>query len=233
MKAMILAAGEGRRMRPLTENVPKPLLEVAGRPLIEHHLLRLSAAGYQEVVVNVSYFGDQLRAFLGNGDRWGLKIQISAELAPLETAGGIIQALPLLGKEPFLLVNSDIYTDYPFEKLRNTRLPVRGAHLVMVPNPPHHPKGDFLLEGNRCIGSDNESSGKIELSTLRHVTYAGIARFDPIFFSRVRPGRRPLRPLLDRAIIEELVSGELFEGMWVDVGTPERLEACNHLFPKG
>ena len=141
MKAMILAAGEGRRMRPLSDVKPKPLLEVAGRPLIEHHIARLSAAGFSEIVVNVSHLGHQLVDFLGDGSQWRVAISISAERTPLETAGGVIRALPRLGDAPFLLVNGDVFTDYPFAQLRETAPAKRGAHIVLVPNPAHRPEG--------------------------------------------------------------------------------------------
>ena len=149
MKAMILAAGEGRRMRPLTDVMPKPLLMVAGKPLIEHHIARLGAAGFTEIVVNVSYLGQQLVDFLGDGSQWQVAISISSEQTPLETAGGIIQALPHLGDAPFLLVNGDVFTDYPFAQLRETAPAKRGAHIVLVPNPAHRPEGDFLLSDRR------------------------------------------------------------------------------------
>ena len=151
MKAMILAAGEGRRLRPLTDLKPKPLLEVAGRPLIEHHIARLSAAGFNEIVVNVSHLGQQLVNFLGDGSQWRVAISISAEQTPLETAGGIIQALPRLGDAPFLLVNGDVFTDSPFAELRETAPFARRGHIVLVQNPENRPLGDLALPGG-CVG---------------------------------------------------------------------------------
>ena len=228
MKVMILAAGEGRRMRPLTDAKPKPLLEVAGRPLIEHHIARLSAAGFSEIVVNVSYLGQQLVDFLGNGSQWRVAISISEEQAPLETAGGIIQALPRLGDAPFLLVNSDVFTDYPFAKLRETAPFERGAHVVLVPNPEHHPLGDFALQGDRVV---QLPSIETVVGDPMVVTYSGIGVYTPEFFADSAPGRQSLKPLLDEAIARESLSGELHEGMWEDVGTPQRLTTLNQKFP--
>ncbi len=263
MKAMILAAGEGRRMQPLTDVTPKPLLEVAGKPLIEHHIARLSAAGFAEIVVNVSHLGQQLVDFLGDGSQWQISISISAEQTPLETAGGIIQALPHLGDAPFLLVNGDVFTDYPFAQLRETAPAERGAHIVLVPNPAHRPKGDFLLSDRRVedltvaaessdatqdLAPEQTSVPEANLSVERHrvsalaqsstssinggiATYSGIGVYDPGLFADCAPGRHPLKPLLDEAIARASLSGELYQGLWEDVGTPERLVALNRRFP--
>ena len=228
MKAMILAAGEGRRMRPLTDLTPKPLLEVAGKPLIEHHIARLSAAGFSEVVVNVSHLGQQLVDFLGDGSQWRITISISAEQTPLETAGGIIQALPRLGDAPFLLVNGDVFSDYPFAQLRETAPAERGAHIVLVPNPTHHPLGDFTLQDG-CVG--HRSSSQAATGDFMMATYSGIGVYHPALFAECAPGRRPLKPLLDEAIARASLSGELYQGVWEDVGTPERLTALNRRFP--
>ena len=228
MKAMILAAGEGRRMRPLTDVKPKALLEVAGRPLIEHHIARLSAAGFSEIVVNVSHLGQQLVNFLGDGSQWRVAISISAEQTPLETAGGIIQALPRLGDEPFLLVNGDVFTDYPFAELRETAPFQRGAHIVLVQNPEHHPLGDFALQDDR-VGQ--VTSIETVVGDPMMVTYSGIGVYSPALFTDSKPGRQPLKPLLDEAIARASLSGELYEGMWEDVGTPQRLTALNQKFP--
>ena len=228
MKAMILAAGEGRRMRPLTDVTPKPLLEVAGKPLIEHHIARLSAAGFTQIVVNVSHHGQQLVDFLGDGSQWQVAISISVEQTPLETAGGIIQALPHLGNAPFLLVNGDVFTDYPFIRLLETAPAERGAHIVLVPNPAHHLLGDFALQDGR-VGhrpSTRPASGDPNMAT-----YSGIGVYDPGLFADCAPGRRPLKPLLDDAIARASLSGELYQGVWEDVGTPERLTALNRRFP--
>ena len=228
MKAMILAAGEGRRMRPLTDIKPKPLLEVAGRPLIEHHISKLSAAGFREIVVNVSHLGQQLVDFLGDGSQWRVDIAISVEQTPLETAGGIIQALPRLGDDPFLLVNGDVFTDYPLAKLRETAPFELGAHIVLVPNPKHHPLGDFALQDDRVGQLLSIETGEVDPMV---VTYGGIGVYDPALFADSAPGRQPLKPLLDEAISRASLSGELYEGMWEDVGTPQRLTALNQKFP--
>ena len=228
MKAMILAAGEGRRMRPLTSVTPKPLLEVAGKPLIEHHIVRLGAAGFTEIVVNVSHLGHQLVDFLGDGSQWQVGISISSEQTPLGTAGGIIQALPLLGDAPFLLVNGDVFTDYPFAQLRETAPTERGAHIVLVPNPEHHPLGDFTLQDAR-IG--HLPSTQPPVGEPIAATYSGIGVYDPGVLAGCAPGRLSLKPLLDQAIARGSLSGELYQGVWEDVGTPERLLALNHRFP--
>ena len=228
MKAMILAAGEGRRMRPLTEATPKPLLKVAGKPLIEHHIERLSAAGFDEIVVNVSHLGQQLIDFLGDGSRWRVVISISAEQKALETAGGIVQALPRLGDAPFLLVNGDVYTDYPFAHLNDTAPVEKGAHLVLVPNPDHHPMGDFVLQDSSVVGLPSADPA---LEGVATATYSGIGVYDPALFRDCVPGKRPLKPLLDGAIAESRLSGERYGGLWKDVGTPERLSDLNRRFP--
>ena len=228
MKAMILAAGEGRRMRPLTDVKPKPLLEVAGRPLIEHHIARLSAAGFSEIVVNVSHLGQQLVDFLGDGSHWRVAITISVEQTPLDTAGGIIQALARLGDAPFLLVNGDVFTDYPLAKLRETVPFDRGAHIVLVPNPKHHPLGDFALQDD-LVGQ--LSSIETAVGDPMVVTYSGIGVYDPALFADSAPGRQPLKPLLEDAIARASLSGELYDGTWEDVGTPQRLAALNQKFP--
>ena len=236
MKAMILAAGEGRRMRPLTNTTPKPLLRVSGRPLIEHHIVRLRDAGFSEIVVNVSYFGQQLVDFLGAGDQWSVAISVSMEASPLETAGGVIQALPLLGDEPFALVNGDIFTDYPFADLCDISPAADGAHIVLVPNPAHHVKGDFALNGRRVeapnlVGRPYQKRPKRETTISPTATYSGIGVYDPALFTTCAPGKRPLKPLLDGAIAGGTLSGELYQGMWEDVGTPERLAQLNRRFP--
>ena len=228
MKAMILAAGEGRRMRPLTDVTPKPLLEVAGKPLIEHHIARLATAGFTEIVVNVSHLGQQLVDFLGDGSQWQVAISISSEEAPLETAGGIIQALPHLGDAPFLLVNGDVFTDYPFTQLREMAPSERGAHIVLVPNPAHHPLGDFALQEDRVA---HPPSSESEVDDPMIGTYSGIGVYDPAMFHDCVPGKRPLKPLLDSAITGGALTGELYQGVWEDVGTSERLTALNQRFP--
>jgi len=227
MKAMILAAGEGRRMQQLTLTTPKPLLCVHGIPLIEHHIRRLVAAGITQIVINTAYLGAKIHAALGTGAHLGAKICYSHEGATgLETAGGIRRALPLLGHDPFILVNADIYTDYPFERLISTSS--APAHLVMVSNPPQHPKGDFRLEGDHEHGLiSNLSEPARSQHTPSTLTYAGIARFHPQLFHDIPPGKHPLAPLLRQAADLGQISGEHYQGEWHDIGTPERLTALN------
>ena len=213
MKAFILAAGRGERMRPLTDHTPKPLLMAGGKPLIVWHLERLAAAGFREVVINHAHLGEQIEAALGDGSRWGLSIRYSPEPpGALETAGGIAAALPLLGDKDFLVVNGDIYCDWDFSKA--SQLTGRPAHLVMVANPAHHLGGDFALNGERVVLAHAGQT----------LTYAGIAVFSPTFFAAVRRGAvMKLRPLLDAAIAAGTLTGERHAGRWVDVGTPQRL----------
>ncbi len=218
MRAMILAAGRGERMRPLTDRTPKPLLKVAGKALIEYHLERLAAAGISEVIINHAYLGRQIEQFLGSGQRYGLNITYSPETQGLETGGGVYNALPLLGAPPFLVVNADVWTDFPFESI--TRQPYRTedlAHLVLVTNPEHNSEGDFALSAEgRVI---DVGPGKL--------TFSGIACYRAEFFSRCTPGVFPLAPLLRQAIVDGRVSGECYTGRWVDVGTPARLSALD------
>jgi len=212
MKAMILAAGRGERMRPLTEHTPKPLLPAAGRPLIEHTILALAEAGFRDLVVNVAHLGERIERHLGNGEALGVRIAYSREDEPLETGGGIFQALPLLGPEPFLLVNGDIAAEYPFARLRGMASDL--VHLVLVPNPPHHARGDFQLREGRVLEADTDC-----------LTYSGIGVYRPELFAECHAGRFPLGPLLRRAMSAGRASGELFEGFWMDIGTVERLRA--------
>jgi len=215
MKAFVLAAGRGERMRPLTDHTPKPLLDVRGRPLIDWHLEKLAAAGVREVVVNLGWLGARIREHLGHGERCGLAVRYSDEGWPaLETGGGIHHALPLLGDAPFLLVNGDVFTDLDFAPLLARRLSAGDeAHLVLVPNPPQHPDGDFGLLDDRVV----EGGSKL--------TYSGIALLRPRLFSRCEAGAFPLAPLLRAAIAQGRVTGERHGGRWSDVGTPERLAA--------
>jgi len=217
MKAMILAAGKGERMRPLTLTRPKPLIEVNGRPLIEHHIQALAAAGITDLVINHAWLGDQLEAVLGDGSRLGVSIRFSAEGEPLETGGGIFRALPLLGSEPFMLINGDIRTDVDFAALA---LPAGClAHLVLVDNPVHHPSGDFGLV-----------DGRITLEALEKLTYSGIAVLHPQLFSDCTVGAFKLVDVLRPAIVAGQVSGQRLAGRWVDVGTLERLAEAEQLF---
>jgi MurNAc alpha-1-phosphate uridylyltransferase len=215
MKAMILAAGRGERLRPLTDRVPKPLLEAGGKPLIGWHLERLAAAGCREVVVNVSHLGERIVERLGDGAAWRLRIAFSREAQPLETAGGMALARGLLGADPFLVVNGDVYCEVDLARLRRVSLGERLAHLVLVPNPQHHPQGDFTLD-----------AGRIGNAAAPRYTYAGIAVIAPALFAGVEAGAKAqLAPLLRTAAERRLVGGELFEGTWLDVGTLERLSA--------
>ncbi|QQE89264.1 N-acetylmuramate alpha-1-phosphate uridylyltransferase MurU [Azotobacter chroococcum] len=217
MKAMILAAGKGERLRPLTLHTPKPLVRAGGVPLIEYHVRALAAAGFRELVINHAWLGAQIEAYLGDGARFGVSIAYSAEGEPLETGGGIHRALPLLGEAPFLLVNGDIWTDYAFAGLRR---PLAGlAHLVLVDNPAHHPEGDFRLEDGRACARGEQAG----------LTYSGIAVLDPALFAGCRPGAFKLAPLLLAAMAEGQVGGEHFRGRWVDVGTHERLAEVERL----
>jgi MurNAc alpha-1-phosphate uridylyltransferase len=212
MKAMILAAGRGERMRPLTDHLPKPLLGAGGKRLIEHHLLNLKHAGIHEIVVNLAWLGQQIRDYLGDGKKYGVQIRYSDEGEnALETAGGIIHALPLLGKDPFLIVNGDIWTDYPFNKLSIGKDAL--ARLVMIDNPPHHPQGDFALQNDH-----------LQLKGNPMLTYSGIGLFRPELFKPYAPGKRGLREVLDTAIMQNKIEGEHYRGRWSDIGTPERLE---------
>lgn len=213
MKAMILAAGRGERMRPLTDHTPKPLLMAGGKPLIAWHLERLAAAGFREIVINHAHLGALIEQALGDGSQWGVTIQYSpGPPGALETAGGIASALPLLGDLPFLVVNGDVYCDIDFGHFLGST--ATDAHLVMVANPAHHSGGDFSLDGNRVIYANDQQT----------LTYAGIGIFSPSFFAGVKSGTvMKLRPLLDDAIRLGTLTGERFTGCWVDVGTPQRL----------
>ena len=223
MKAMILAAGEGQRMRPLTLTTPKPLLCVHGTPLIVHHIQRLVAAGITDIIINTAYLGAQIHAALGDGRSFGASIRYSHEGATgLETAGGIRRALPLLGRNPFILVNADIYTDYDYRQLKTpSQTP---AHLVLVNNPPQHPKGDFHLEYGLVRNLHATTHSHHPAPTL---TYSGIARLHPQLFHDIPPGKHPLAPILRHAADLGQISGEHYQGAWHDIGTPERLEALN------
>jgi N-acetyl-alpha-D-muramate 1-phosphate uridylyltransferase len=222
MKAMILAAGRGERMRPLTDTCPKPLLTVADRPLIVWHLQALAQAGFHEVVINHAWLGSMIEASLGDGSRWGLAIQYSPEPQALETAGGIAKALPLLGDAPFLVVNGDTFCRWDFAKARERAESLQAQFLdawcVMVPNPPHHPEGDFELDAMRLRNPGADRQGAPRL------TYSGIGLYHPRFFEGIVPGTRAALGLrLRQAIDRGKVGAERFDGCWVDVGTPARL----------
>jgi MurNAc alpha-1-phosphate uridylyltransferase len=221
---MILAAGRGERMRPLTDTVPKPLLRVHGKPLIERHVERLAEAGISHLVINLAWLGGLIRDHLGDGDRYGVSITYSDESPrALETAGGIFRALPWLGPDAFLVVNGDVLTDYPFGDLHLDDSLL--AHLVLVPNPPQHSQGDFGLAGGMVLaGAAGEAIGA---GAAGRLTFSGIALYRPEFFAGCVDGTFPLKPLLLRAIEAGRCGGELYTGLWQDVGTPERLAALN------
>jgi N-acetyl-alpha-D-muramate 1-phosphate uridylyltransferase len=216
MRAMILAAGRGERMRPLTDKVPKPLLQAAGKPLILHLIEGLAAAGFRHLVINHAHLGEQIEERLGDGSRWGVEIRYSPEGRALETGGGIFRALPLLGSGPFLVVNGDIWTDLDFACLRLAE--GRLAHLVLVDNPAHHPLGDFALQGTDVLAEGEP-----------RYTFAGVGLYHPDLFRGCTPGAFPMAPLLRSAMAERRVSGEHFSGRWVDIGTPERLQALDQM----
>lgn len=211
MKAMILAAGRGERMRPLTDSTPKPLLKVAGKALIEYHILALAKAGIKELVINTAWLSEQIKTTLGDGSQYAVRIQYSDEGAQaLETAGGIIKALPLLGNEPFVVVNGDIWCDYDFMSL--PAQPDGLAHLIMVDNPLHHPLGDFSLQANGYLSAEGENK----------LTFSGIGLYHPRLFENLEATVQPLAPLLRDAMQQEKVTGEYYQGEWLDIGTPER-----------
>ncbi len=218
MKCMLLAAGLGERLRPITDKIPKPLVEIAGKPLIEYHLENLKSAGFKEVVVNLSHLGEMIQKHLGDGSQFDLEIEYSQEgVEPLETAGGIIHALPLLGNTPFLVLNADIWCDHSlsFANLSLDKL----AHIVLVDNPAHNPNGDFAYE-----------FGKVYNTGENFLTFSGIGIYHPKFFKEFTKGKRALAPILRNAIDQELVSAEYFTGKWFDIGTHGRLaEAENYV----
>lgn len=219
MKVMILAAGRGQRMGSLTEHCPKPLLEISGRSLIEHQLLALKQQGFSEFVINLAYLGGKIKQALGSGERWGVTIEYSdeGELA-LETGGGIYKALPLLGQEHFLLVNADVWTDFPYASLRDQT--AKKIHLVLVDNPKHNHAGDFQLHESRVLNEGGEC-----------LTYSGVGVFHPSVFAAETAGVFPLAPLIRRQITADQVSGQRHQGVWVDVGTPERLASLGSTLP--
>lgn len=209
---MILAAGRGQRLSPLTDNCPKPLIKVRGKALIEYHLEALRAIGIKQVVINISYLKDHLQKALGNGKKWDLQIDYSIEDPVLETGGGILKALPLLGTDPFIVMSSDIWTDFPLEQLKNKiMIEDHLAHLILVNNPEHNQAGDFGLKGNRAVNT-------------KEYTYGNMGLYKPELFKNCTPGVFPLAPLLRSAISKGLVTGEHYPGIWSDIGTVERLK---------
>jgi N-acetyl-alpha-D-muramate 1-phosphate uridylyltransferase len=216
MFAMILAAGRGERMRPLTDKKPKPLLEIADKPLIIYQIEALVSAGIENIVINTGHLGEQIHDRLGTGESFGVQIHYSDEGdEPLETAGGITKVLPMLGDAPFIVTNADIYTEFDYRSL--PRQLDSDAHLVLVNNPPHNPQGDFAFENGRILGDG-----------LQKLTYSGIGLYHPRFFKNCNHGRYPLAPLLLQSAQANNLSGQLFNGYWSDVGTPERLEEINN-----
>jgi len=221
MKAMILAAGRGERMRPLTDTTPKPLLMAGDKRLIEYHLYHLAAAGFRDIVINVSWLGQQIIDTIGGGEKYDLNIVYSNEGdEALETGGGIFRALKLLGEQPFLVINGDIWTDYPLEKLYSFDLRDK-AHMVMVDNPPHHLQGDFSIHNGRLIEARDNP-----------LTYSGIGIYSRAFFADSKDGRFPLLPLIKRGIEENTISAEAYSGKWMDIGTRERLDALSRKLHK-
>lgn len=219
MKAMILAAGLGERMRPLTDTLPKPLLEVHDKPLIVWHIEKLAKAGFKDIIINIAHLGYKIPETLGNGSAWGVNIIYSDEQksGALESAGGIIKALPLLGNEPFLVVNGDIFCDYEFDL--NFNLGNNLAHLILVPNPAHNPDGDFGLK-NACVLNQDDNK----------YTFSGIGYYNPKLFKNLVVEKSALAPLLRAEIKNRNISGELFSGIWHDIGTPQRLKEINETY---
>ena len=216
MKAMILAAGMGNRMRPLTLHTPKPLLPVGNKPLIVWHIEKLKAIGVTEIVINTAWLGEKLLEALGDGSQFGVQIYWSHEGEGLETAGGIINALPLLGDAPFILLNGDVWTDMDFSGLLEVELADNLAHLVLVDNPAQHPDGDFCLSQNRAYLFEQQQPGE-------HLTYSGIAVYSPQLFKGLDAGKRAMLPIFKQAMQNKQVSAEKMQARWVDVGTPTRL----------
>ena len=220
MKAMILAAGRGERMRPLTDTLPKPLVTVNGKPLIAYHIERLVAAGIVDIVINLAHLGEKIEASLGDGSQWGANIIYSPEPeGGLETAGGILHALPLLGDQPFIVVNGDVWTDYDFSLLASVVLNKCLAHLVLVDNPAHHPAGDFYLSAQAKVE---------ELGDNDALTFSGISVLHPYLFNGVSAGRSKLAPLFRAAMQQQKISGEYYAGDWQDIGTLARLESLRN-----
>jgi MurNAc alpha-1-phosphate uridylyltransferase len=221
MRAMILAAGRGERLRPLTDTLPKPMISVGGKTLIEYHLENLATAGFREIVINLSHHGEMIRDALGDGLRWGVNLHYSEEPpGALDTGGGIEKALPMLGEAPFAVLNGDVYSHYPLARLRAVKCD--HAHLVMVANPPHNPQGDFVLQG-----------GHVKETGQPKWTFSGISVYNPRFFSPASGGRYSVVPKLKAAMALQRVTGEVFKGTWHDIGTLERLETLREQLEPG
>ncbi|AXY56936.1 nucleotidyltransferase family protein [Acinetobacter chinensis] len=226
MKAMILAAGLGNRMRPLTLYKPKPLLEVGGKPLIVWHIEKLKNIGVTEIIINSAWLADVLIGALGDGSQFGVNIRWTREDEGLETAGGIINALPLLGSEPFILINGDVWTTFDFASLLDVNLQQDLAHLVFVQNPEQHPKGDFTLADGRAYTFDQHREGE-------NLTFSGVSVIHPEMFNGLEAGKRPLAPILKQGMLDGRISAEKMRAAWVDVGTPERLMALDSQIRQG
>lgn len=216
MKAMILAAGRGTRMAPLTDTCPKPLIPLCGKPLIVHHLEKLAAAGITDIVINHAWLGEQLEQTLGNGSSWGIKIQYSPENEALETGGGVYQALPLLGEGAFLLINGDVWTNWDYSEVMNTSLQEGElGHLWLIDNPTHNPQGDFCLDEGKVLDAT--------LQNEKALTFSGISLLSPKLWAEWTSGAYPLAPMLRSAMLQQQIIGSKLNADWVDVGTPQRL----------
>lgn len=225
MRAMILAAGRGNRMRPLTDNQPKPLLPVAEKPLLGYHLEKLASAGVNEVVINHAWHGEQIEDFVGDGSQWGLQVSFSVEPeGGLETAGGIIKALPLLGEDPFWVINGDIWTDWDYRDLPTDLEKGLLGHLIMVDNPIHHSNGDFAIENGLLVNGENENDAR--------KTFSGVGLYRKELLAPYPEGKQPLKPFFDRAIDKKQLAASYQDGFWTDVGTPERLHQLNQRLEK-
>jgi MurNAc alpha-1-phosphate uridylyltransferase len=223
---MILAAGLGKRMRPLTDNLPKPLLRVGGSALIEHQIERLVRSGVRQLVINHHYMGDKIEALIGDGSRYGAQVAYSVEEVRLETAGGIVKALPLLRDPCFVVVNADVWTDFPYDTLRSIDGVECLAYLVLVPNTEHHPYGDFYLDAEGRVHEDHERHDQ-------RFTFSGISVLHRNLFEGCSVEPMPLVPLLSRAMAQNRVRGEIYTGAWLDIGTPERLRELNDIVSRG
>ncbi|GAD03962.1 N-acetylmuramate alpha-1-phosphate uridylyltransferase MurU [Agarivorans albus] len=217
--AMILAAGRGERMRPLTDNCPKPLLKVAGKALINWHIDKLVTAGVTRIVINTAYLGEMVEAHVGQGDKWGIEVLYSHESSALETAGGIVNALPIIASEQFLVINGDVWNDWGYQAICQNSQTDSDAHLYLVTNPSHNLTGDFSLEQGLVIDKPE-------------FTFSGVAIYHQRFFQHVPSGKQALAPLLRAAMLSQQVSGQLQGGKWVDVGTPERLQQLDQQLTK-
>ncbi len=232
MKAMILAAGLGERMRPLTDHLPKPMLSVGGKPLLQYHLEAVAQNGIQDVVINLAHLGEKITEFVGDGSQFGLTVSYSREPEPLETAGALLQALPLLGDAPFILINGDVWSDFPLEQLCRYSLDADElAHLILVPNPNFHPHGDFAPDAQGWLANEET----IAHENLNKYTFSGISLINPTLISQYPQQRHkfPLGEVLRHSIAGRHISARIFHGRWSDVGTPERLQLLDNELTMG